>query len=269
MNIAMSYPQKNSEVKPIFILGAGRSGTSVITGALKSGAHIAGYYEGHFLPAILPLVNGVDKFYNSKRSAISNKKHMIANIDRDIFKNSILETVRTTCESVCPEEVWLDKSPGHQMIGTSPYILQIWPQSRFIYAKRRGIENIVSRLKKFPHVSFEDHCKIWQNCMMSWLKVKDSLQNRYLEIEQREIALNPVKTGKQLGNFLDLEAEKTNKIIEIFSTKRPQSTGGQENEKAMSIHETGWDEKQINIYRKCCEEVSNKIGYSDTSSYYL
>jgi hypothetical protein len=255
--------------QPIFILGSGRSGTSILTGAIRSGAQIEGYLEGHFIPLILWFMKDVEQYYFSKRDLLEDNRHMIAEVSQDYVEKKISEFFRQTCESLATNRVWLDKSPDSATIKAAPHIKNIWSEARFIFAKRRGIENIISRLKKFPHVSFENHCIMWKDCMESWLKVKDKFSDCSIEIEQRDIALNPIETANVIGKFLDLESTKINKIAEIFITQRPQSTGKKEQKIAINIQETGWTKLEIEIYRKYCSEISFKFGYSENSNYYL
>ena len=260
---------KTSEHQPIFIIGSGRSGTSILTGAIRSGGKIEGYLEGHFLPLILFFMKDIERYYFSKRSLLNDNRHMIADINQEVIEQEIITLFREKCESLSSSKVWLDKSPDSAMIKASPYILKIWPQAKFIFAKRRGIENIISRLKKFPHVSFEQHCIMWKDCMESWLQVKDKLIESSIEIEQRNIALHPKNVSKKIGAFLRLEQDKIKNIENIFTTQRPQSTGSEENLQAISIKETGWTEEEIKIFRRICGAVSQKFGYSESSSYFL
>lgn len=259
----------NSQDTPIFIIGSGRSGTSILTGAIRSGGEIEGYLEGHFLPLILFFMQDIERYYFSKRNLLNDPRHMIADVNQTEIENEIINIFRHKCKALATDKVWLDKSPDSAMIKAVPYILRIWSQSRFIFAKRRGIENLISRLKKFPHVPFEKHCIMWKDCMESWLIVKDQLKDCSIEIEQRDIALHPSDTAQKIGTFLNLEQTKINKIAHIFKTQRPQYTGGQENIEPISIDQTGWTKEQIKIFRKHCTEVSKKFGYSETSSYYL
>ena len=194
-----------SETKPIFIIGSGRSGTSILTGALRNGGKIEGYFEGHFLPLMLLFMKDIDRYFYSKRQLMNDNRHMIADINQKQIENKIINIFRKQCESLHKEKIWLDKSPDSGMIKCVPFLIRVWSQSRFIFAKRRGIENIISRLKKFPHVSFEKHCIMWKDCMESWLEVRDLVKECSIEIEQREIALNPKITANKIGDFLNLE----------------------------------------------------------------
>jgi hypothetical protein len=264
----MESNTSNSEHKPVFILGSGRSGTSILTGAIRSGGKIDGYLEGHFLPLMLFLMKEIERFYFSKRALLDDNRHMLANISQEEIEQDIMDLFRRKAEALATSPIWLDKSPDSATIKMAPYIIKTWPQARLIFAKRRGIENIISRLKKFPHVSFEQHCLMWVDCMKSWLLVKDSLNN-YLEIDQRQIALQPDEIAKEIGEFLELNQSKVDSIKNIFINQRPQSTGSKETQAAINIQETGWTNEEISIFRKHCTEVSEKFGYSESSSYYL
>lgn len=261
--------ESKTQTQPIFIIGSGRSGTSALTGAINSCAGVEGYLEGHFFPLLSFLMTNLDNFYKSKHQLLDDNRHMIADIDREQVKEQIFEIFRTMGESMHEGDVWLDKSPDSAMIQAAPYLVEIWPKSRFIFAKRRGIENIISRLKKFPNVSFEKHCIEWSKTMEAWLEVKDQISQNSIEIEQREMALQPTDTAQKIGYFLQFNEEVVEKLAHSFSTQRPQSTGGTENPKALAIQETGWSDEQIEIFRKHCSEVSEKLGYSEDSSYYL
>lgn len=259
----------NNNSQPIFVIGAARSGTSVITSALKNGANIEGFDEGHFLTLFHIILNGIDRFFESRHQVIDDKRHMIANINKTEFEEIIIINIRNAAESLHKEKIWVDKSPDPRMIKCVPHLIRAWPNAKFIFAKRRGIENLASRIKKFPHVSFDRHCLIWKDCMESWLEVKDFAKDCSIEIEQREISLNPQDVSAKLGAFLSLEQNKIDRITKIFSTQRPQNTGGKEQELAISLSETGWTNSEIESFRNHCSDINRKYGYSESASYYL
>ena len=265
----MPNTQINHHAKPIFIIGSARSGTSIITEAIKSGADIPGCNEGHFLPLISFLMQEIESYYSKRESLMNKRGFMISHTNCNEVEKGILDVFRNTCNSFYKNEVWIDKTPDMGMIKATPYLLRIWSKSRFVFAKRRGIECINSRLKKFPHVPFKTHCTIWKTCIENWLLVRNNLAGHYIEIDQREISLNSELIAQKIGKFLNLNREQTERINNTFSNKRPEFTGGQENIKAMDIEECGWTEQQITIFRDICGSINLKMGYSETSSYYL
>ena len=258
-----------NHAKPIFIVGSARSGTSIITEAIKSSLDIPGCHEGHFLPLISFLIQEIKSYYSKRDFLMDKKGFMISHTNSNDIEEGILDTFRNICNSFYKQEIWIDKTPDMGMIKSTPYLFHIWPESSFIFAKRRGIECINSRLKKFPHVPFKTHCQIWKTCMESWLLVRKDLDNNYIEIEQREISLNSKFTAQKIAKFLNLNQEQTKKINNIFSSKRPEFLGGQEKIKVTNIEEIGWSKQYITIFRDICGSINEKMGYSETSSYYL
>lgn len=257
------------EKKPIFVVGSARSGTTIIGTALKIATDAPGYGEGHFLPLMTILIREVQTFYADKEHLMRDENIMISHTNQKAIEEEIIAAFRDICDSLFKEEIWLEKTPDTKMIETAPHLIRAWPKARFIFAKRRGIECIKSRLKKFAGVPFETHCNIWRNSMEAWLRVKNRLKGAYIEIDQREISLNPEIVAKQIGEFLDFSTEQINKIERAFSEERPQYTGGVEEAKAIEIGQAGWSDEQIKLFRKYCSSVSEKFGYSESSSYYL
>lgn len=253
--------------RPIFILGSGRSGTSILTAALKSGAGIAGFNEGHFLPLLHGVMAEVDRYYGAKEKIRSNELHLFTHMGQEILEDDLISVFKRQCEQIHREEVWLDKSPTAAMIKAVPYLKRAWPEARYIFAKRRGIENVISRLKKFPNVDFETHCQQWSACMRSWLQVKDVVRDSSIEIDQRDIALQPCETARVIGEFLALDSNQVKKVEANFTGKRPQSTGSSESETALDISQVGWTEEQIDVFRSFCGEVSQAFGYTENGDY--
>lgn len=253
---------------PIFIIGSPRSGTSILALAIRSAMKIPFYAEGHFVPVINYVVSAVDKYYESKSSSLEVERRAISHIKRDELIDEIQNLFYNLYNSLYQSNIWLDKTPGIEMINSVPIIAKTWPNAKFIFAKRRGIENINSRLRKFPNKPFESHCKMWSGCMKSWFEVRSSVVNSSIEIEQRDIEHNPKMVSKKIGDFLNIGEESVDLIYDIFTSKRPESTSVPSSID-IALNNTGWTAEQIKIYRDYCGDISKKYGYSETADYYL
>ena len=84
----------NNNSQPIFIIGAARSGTSVITSALRNGARIEGFHEGHFLGLLFLQMHHINRYFESKHRLVDDKRHMIANINKTEFEEIIINDIR-------------------------------------------------------------------------------------------------------------------------------------------------------------------------------
>lgn len=253
---------------PIFIIGSPRSGTSILALAIRSSMKIPFYAEGHFLPVINYVVTAIDKYYESKSSSLEVKRRAISHIKREELINEIQNLFYNIYNSLYESNIWLDKTPGIEMIRAVPIIAKTWPNAKFIFAKRRGIENINSRIRKFPDKPFESHCKIWSACMKSWLEVKHSVADSSIEIEQRDIEYKPKIISKRICDFLNIGEESVELIHNSFTSERPESTSVSTLNNT-ELNNTGWTAEQIKIYKYYCSDISKKFGYSETADYYL
>ena len=90
--------------------------------------------------------------------------------------------------AVHPYPLWFDKSGHAEMIPAIPILRRLWPDSVYIFCKRRAIENVASRLKKFPAHDFERHCAGWAKTMAAWRGVRPELPPEiYLEVDQQDL----------------------------------------------------------------------------------
>jgi hypothetical protein len=255
----------NSDIAPIFVIGSARAGTSALVAALRDAARIPTDNEGHLVSMTHALLRASREHVDAIRAQGST----IERVGSDRIEEAILEAVRRMQESAFPGVlVWLDKTPDGPSIRAIPYIMRMWPKARFIYAKRRGIENIVSRMRKFPHLSFTEHCERWSIAMNLWKERKVSLPaGSWIEIEQREMALQPERTAHELGAFLGFSDATVQAVAHTFATTRPESTGS--NEKvSVSIDSVGWSRAQIYTYQRICGHVATEWGYSEDENYY-
>lgn len=256
----------NTKIAPIFIVGSARAGTSALLTALRDAANIPADNEGHLVTMLHPLLKANREHF----ATVLADGTTVMRVGLEMAEDSILESVRRLQEYAFPNiPVWVDKTPDGPLLRAIPYIVRMWPNARFVFAKRRGIENVVSRMRKFPHMSFTENCERWAIAMNLWKERKATLRNgTWIEIEQREMSLQPEVTAKELCEFLGLNDSAADAVAYAFKTLRPESTGG--NEKVVSaINTIGWSQSQIDIYRRTCSHVAKEWGYSEDENYYL
>src|SRR5215469_1917124 len=163
---------------PVFIVGSPRSGTSALVTALMSIGY-RGYNEGNFLPLMAIIDRVVDNHYAAFGKP--NPKVLTAQIDREQLKNGIEQVFKQLTDNAHPYPLWFDKSGHAEMIPAIPTLRRLWPQAVYVFCKRRGIENVASRLKKFPAQGFERHCLGWAKVMTAWRSLRPQLAGVSLE----------------------------------------------------------------------------------------
>ncbi len=259
-----------SDQRPIFVIGSARSGTTIITQALLSATGIPGFSEGHFLSFLSLLRRAHSRHFQSRGHLMGRPAHGIAHIDKDTLWTDLLQVVVNHHANTLNGDVWLDKTPDGTMMDAIPDLLLAWPKARLIVARRRGIEAIDSRMRKFPHVDFAQHCRSWTATMKTWIELRSELDAvQFLEVEQRRIALNPEAIAAQLGAFLLLESDHQSTLARYLAERQPEKTTTGPLCQSTGIHDIGWSADKIDCFRESCGEVNAQLGYSEDESYFL
>lgn len=250
---------------PVFIVGSPRSGTSALIRVLSAmGYH--GFGEGHFLPLLAHIDLSVDNHFH--RFPDTDPSVMLGNIDKRDLKRRIFEVFRTTVNDLNPDEPWFDKTHHPPMIAAIPIIRELWPGSVFVFAKRRGIENVISRLKKFPEHPFEYACSNWAETMAAWRTMRQQLPSGcFIEVEQRDMIQLPERTARSLCAFLQADESALSAAYITMSTQRPQESAEGSAYKTFSLAESGWTVEQTETFLKHCETEMKQFGYTMDERY--
>jgi hypothetical protein len=251
---------------PVFIVGSPRSGTSALVKALSTVGY-RGYNEGNFLPLMRIIERAVDNHFANFGKP--NPNVLTAQIDRARLKGGIEEIFKQLAQDANPYSLWFDKSGHAEMIPAIPSLRRLWPESVYVFCKRRAIENVASRLKKFPTHDFERHCAGWAKTMAAWRAVRPELPPQvYLEVDQQDLIRDTAGISAKIAALLKLGPEQLRTLIKTLKSRRPQETTKGSAAQTHSLESLGWSEAQVATFKRYCGPEMEAYGYGSGPEYY-
>jgi Sulfotransferase family len=250
----------DGEHHPVFILGSARSGTSAVTLALLTATQYEGYGEGHFFDFLAPLSVALGRYLPTKK-AERGRNTTVSRISQSFLDDGLAAIAVAAARQLFPGGHWLDKTPNADMIHLAPRFRQIWPNARFIFMKRRGVDNVASRLRKFPY-GFERNCREWAASMQAWLSVRDELHGVSVELDQATIMQESDRAAVQIGELLMLSAVEQHRVAQLLAHERPQQTGVKLSQ-GKPLEEMHWAPEQIEAFRRICGPMMAAYSYSE------
>jgi len=261
-------PSVDVEQRPVFILGAARSGTSALSQALLTCGEYQGFQEGHFLWLLPRFLETLRQFYAINGvDGLPERFTMLAHVPHAYMVSSVRATMVAAASEMFPTGKWIEKTPRPEMIAAARLMQELWPNARFIFLKRRGLENVASRLVKFPQISFQDHCRDWTKSMEAWLSVRDLLKSAAIEVEQLALARTPDRVATTLGEFLDMPKNAIARLAWSLKNDWPEATSNVRRPMA-NIAKLGWLDKQVVEFRSICAPMMAAFGYGYGEEYF-
>ena len=256
------FPPRKS--RPVFVLGSVRSGTSAVMHALASGAGLPGCREGHVTVLLQRIIDIVEETVGNYGA--DTDEYLIGRVDANGLCTTVTNYISAVMANEYPEGLWVDKSPDDfsraPAIRSAPRMSEIFPEARFVYCLRRGIENVLSRAKKFPQNPFWYHCRSWAETVRAWFEVKDQLGDKGLQISQRELALEPERVATEIASFIGLDDAQLKGMVNFLTGVRVEQTRPATEHHVLGLDETDWDDALKEIFVRECGEAMELAGFT-------
>ena len=265
--LALTYRPENV----VFVVGSPRSGTTAVGNAVQKAFDTVIHGESHLAEIIISLVERAQKALLG--SPARNIDGMLVNeITPADMQMNVIQLLKRLHRQFYGDSLVLDKTPGGPNIQALWLMLRAYPNAKVIFCKRRGIENVISRLKKFPQVSFSDHCTQWRQTFSIWgqtvrLNTRElCAKDWHFEIDQFRLACEPDAITKELSDWLGLSEVQQQRALEYLKYQSPQKTS--DYKKALDFDELEWSQEQKQVFIDTCGEQMEKQGYSLGSDYF-
>ncbi len=153
------------------------------------------------------------------------------------------------------------------MVRSAPLMLEMWPNARFIFLKRRVIENIISRRRKFPQDTLQNHYLDWVDVLSAWHGVREQLGSTAMEAEHLHMARHNDVFSAEVSTFLGLTPGQAETLRLTLASDHPEQTSDRVGQSA-KLQSLGLQPDEERELRKACDPIMQAFGYSYDESYY-
>ena len=239
----------SSPIRRIFVLGSPRSGTSELGATLQRVYDLPWMGEFHGAPLFAAPAAAIQQ----EMSKDDDLSHFIGAYRLD---ESILRLARLTYFGVHGSASFIDKTPGVPMIAAAPFLARCFPDAKFIYLRRNGVSNVLSRMAKFGG-DFSEHCADWAAALTEWERVR-ALLPHYLELRQEDMQNNPTETASRIAEYIGTP-DTAPALAASLSSGRLERTGAGIGRTRLA--DTGWGPLQIQRFIDVCGPAMERFGY--------
>jgi hypothetical protein len=242
LNRIVQFPDE----RPIFVVGASRSGTTAMGDAVKKALDCFGWVEGHLFH-LLPLMLMPMKERWDAMQKFENPDNGLRALDHfDIY--DVLNRTATSFHQLYVDRTkkagktrWLDKTPEPATIFAVPLLARMYPRATFIYMHRNPIKRTLSFVKKFvdyPEATREMGILSWKACMDAWTQVSKGLPpGSQMDFRQDDLTGKTDEVIARLKKLLDMTPDQQRVARDYFLNERPQFTGSSRDEKELTLED--------------------------------
>ncbi len=158
----------------LYILGSTRSGTSALRNAI-AGTRYKGYGEGHLVPILSEIIGSVRR--NGKAGlGVDVPGNGLSGLKADDLIKALFAGYEEYLSDQLHATHIVDKTPTIAPILATPDLAAYHSNAKFIHCSRRHLDNIQSKVTKFPDKSLENHAREWTDCHQAWFAARQTLE---------------------------------------------------------------------------------------------
>ena len=244
----------------VYVLGSTRSGTSAVRNALAETKY-KGYGEGHLVKILVDVVATVRTERSMGQGALILGNGLNALRERVLIRHFFHEYERYLTESLGSTFI-MDKTPNIIPIQNAPDLASFHQNAMFLHCARRHVDNIQSKLKKFPGQSFISQCREWAECNLAWERVKSDLGERYVDFDFMDMVVKRQETCQRIGDLLGLTDAEVSAVVTYLENERPQSADpSRDVNRFLKFSDMTWTDEEKEIFLRICAPVGDKMGH--------
>lgn len=244
----------------LFVLGAPRSGTSAVRSAIYQ-TRYKGPGEAHTIGLLKSMVDHAVGYAMDAEAAKAGG-NLLAEIKTDLIVSALCEAYVAMIEQAHPTDYFIDKTPSLGPIQALELVDRYLPiPVRFLFCKRRGIDNVQSNSRKWPGRIFGDRCKEWSSIIDLWDVVSPKLSSPVMEVEFYDLNYRRRETTIRIADFLQVTSAEQQAMANYLETNSPERTAEMADGIGQPLSATGWTDSEKEQFVTLTGATMQRSGY--------
>jgi hypothetical protein len=246
---------------PIFVVGAPRSGTSMMQWALRQHPKLWGGQESDYLIPLFDHLRTVHEF-GSQRGRL----HWLSGqkVDFDEFVGFIGAGINGLYTKRAGGRRWVEQTPQYTLHLDA--MTAYFPEARFLLMVRDG-RQVVASLRNFVDpMDHEQASRTWATFVSAGIAFARSERGARMRIVRYEsIVAETERTIRDIYTFLDEPFSM--KSVDFIGTKRINSSFAATPEDALRPRWTGWSPEERRTFHEIAGGLLIELGYAPDASW--
>lgn len=250
------------DIRCVFVIGAGRSGTSALGWALQRHPAFWASSEADFIHGLYG-DGRLASAYEHSRDASGRTWLRVNAMEYDEFCRHIGEGIHSMMGSRAGGRIWVDATPSNTLMVRD--IALMFPSARFLHIIRDGREVVESMLASGFHMAaardFSMACEYWRDLVSCGLEAEHSHADRVLRVSHARMSEDPAGFMREVLGFLgaeqcDAPAEflRSNVINSSFASQ-PSGPGAA----SARARVQRWDARQRQVYDRIAGPLHREL----------
>ncbi|MCB1866184.1 MAG: sulfotransferase [Chromatiales bacterium] len=247
---------------PVFIVGAPRSGTSLLHWSLLEHPDFWGSEETEFLR---PIAQAVEQGYTEGTRFNDHSWLTAQGVDQAEFAQAVGSGLDALFRSRSGGRRWVDQTPLYVHIGAP--LAQMFPDARFLFLVRDG-RKVVSSMRRMWGWDMERAAHMWNRATRNGFQLADSLGDRVLRVHFEALISRPEDS---FWRILEFVGAPQNPACAAYVRDRPpiNAAPGSQHETAtdkLRFSPADWSAEEQAQFDAIATETMRALGYYEQAA---
>jgi len=249
--------------RPVFIIGAPRSGTSMLHWSLCQHEELWGSEESDFLR---PMIDGALAAY--QEGTRRGERHWLVreNVDEDAFLAHVGVGLNALYTRRSEGRRWVEQTPSYTLCAEG--LARLFPTAQFLVLTRDG-RQVVESSRAMMNLNHRTACKWWRLYTDAAQDFVQKHAERCLELRFEDLLTNTADALERTFAFLGLAP--TDAATKFITERKPiNASPGRTSEASgdkLAARWHGWSGGQKRTFLRLCGPALIRLGYATDDSW--